>query len=224
MKLLSIETSTAEGTLAIGVGDSVTELEIESPREQTTQILPIVDALLRKASVELGELDGIVFGRGPGSFTGLRVAAAVAQGLARPTGRPLLPVSSLAGLAHRAWVAHRVERALIAVDARMNQVYWASYRIVEALPAVDGAERIGDPDEVRIPDEVGWWAVGDGFAAYADTLGRRAEAAAGLLAELNPRASDLLPIARSMLAAGQSIAIEEALPTYLRDSSAWKPG
>jgi tRNA threonylcarbamoyladenosine biosynthesis protein TsaB len=222
LKLLSLEMSVATGTVALAVDDALAEQEIATPREQTAEILPIIDALLQDAALQLGELDGIAFGRGPGSFTGLRVAAAVAQGLALSTGCALLPVSSLLGLAHRAWQAHRVERALIAVDARMGEVYSSLYRIADGFAEREWVEKISDPGAVGVPDGPAWWAVGDGFAAYVEPLAEQLAAAAGRLDSLQPRARDLLPYAKRMLAAGQAVAVADALPVYLRASDAWK--
>jgi tRNA threonylcarbamoyladenosine biosynthesis protein TsaB len=222
LKLLSLEMSVATGTVALSVGSVLAEREIASPREQTVRILPIIDELLGDAALQISELDGIVFGRGPGSFTGLRVAAAVAQGLALTTGCALLPVSSLLGLAHRAWQEHGVERALIAVDARMGEVYSALYRVAAGFVGLEWAENIGDPGAVGLPDSPGWWAVGDGFAAYPEALAEQSGVAAGRLDSLQPRARDLLPDAKRMLAAGQAVPVADALPVYLRAANAWK--
>jgi tRNA threonylcarbamoyladenosine biosynthesis protein TsaB len=127
-KLLLIETSSAVGTVALAVGDRVAETRIETPREQTERILASIDELLEEAALDLRDLDALVFGRGPGSFTGLRVAAAVVQGLGLATGKPIVSVSSLAALAARALAAHAAaERVLCCVDARMGEVYFGTF-------------------------------------------------------------------------------------------------
>ena len=125
MNLLGLETSSTVGSVAVETPGGVLVREIATPREQTAQILALIDELLREAGIGLPDLDGIAFGRGPGSFTGLRVSVAVAQGLAAVAGMPLLPVSSLLCLAERAWREHGCERALVCVDAHMGEVYWA---------------------------------------------------------------------------------------------------
>jgi tRNA threonylcarbamoyladenosine biosynthesis protein TsaB len=123
MNLLAFETSCGWARWPSEGGVLVRELG--SPREQTERLLATTDELLAAAGIDLKTLDGIAFGRGPGSFTGLRVSAAVAQGLGAASGVPLLPVSSLLCLAERAWHEAPFERALVCVDAHMGEVYWA---------------------------------------------------------------------------------------------------
>ena len=125
MNLLALETSSSAGSVAIETPAGVLVRELGLPREQTEQIIALTDELLRAAGIGLQDLNGIAFGRGPGSFTGLRVSVAVAQGLAAVNGIPLLPVSSLLCLAERCWREHGCERALVCVDAHMGEVYWA---------------------------------------------------------------------------------------------------
>ena len=160
MKLLAIETSSAQGSVALFDGETTTERAIATAREQTALVLPHANALLADAGLALRDLDAIVFGRGPGSFTGLRIATAIAQGLAMAGGLPVIGVSSLEALARR---AHRefaaalgVDEMLVCVDARMQEVYFAHYRVAHgqvahdrAAPDADAgagaAEGTGDP-------------------------------------------------------------------------------
>jgi len=120
MNLLGIETSGTIGSVALQTATGVLLREIATPREQTEQILRLVDELLAGAGITLDALDGIAFGRGPGSFTGLRVSTAVAQGLSAGTGVPVLPVSSLLCVAERAWREWGCERCLVCIDAHMG--------------------------------------------------------------------------------------------------------
>lgn len=221
-KLLALETSSATGSIALGVGGHVLERTIAAAREQTARIVPEVEALLAEASLSLGELDAIVFGRGPGSFTGLRIAAAVAQGFALASDRPLVAVSSLAGLAQRAWREHGIEQALVCIDARMGEVYWAAFRIIEGLAESRAGESLAAPSAVTAPAPGGFSAVGDAFAAYPETLGALAEHAEQWLGTLVPTARDLLPRARADLAKGLVLDAAAAQPTYLRGADAWK--
>jgi tRNA threonylcarbamoyladenosine biosynthesis protein TsaB len=222
VKLLGIETSSNVGSVALLIGDDVREREMASPREQTAQLLRLVDESLVAAGLVLADLDGIAFGRGPGSFTGLRVAAAVAQGLALASGVPLLPVSSLQCLAQTAFRMQQAERVLACVDARMGEVYWAEFALDAGVLRTVGGERLGIPSDVAVPAERPWAAVGGGFASYCDALSGALALAALRLPDLKPAAEDLFPQARLDLAAGRSVTPAEALPVYLREHTAWR--
>ena len=222
MKLLGLETSAAVGSVAIETPQGVVAAEIATPREQTEQILSLVDRLLAEAGVTLGELDGIAFGRGPGSFTGLRVSVAVAQGLAAVSGVPLLPVSSLVCLAQRGWRERGCERALVCVDAHMGEVYWAETHLVDGRAELLDAERLCAPAEVVPTAPAGWSALGGAFASQADALKGVAAGAAGVHADLVPSARDLFPRAKQALAEGRAVAATAARPVYLREQTAWR--
>ena len=152
MKLLAFETSSRKGSVALHVDGDVGQERIATPREQTEQLLPLATGLLDEAGLALRDLDAITFGRGPGSFTGLRIAAAVAQGLGLATGLPLLPVSSLAATAQGLWRSHGSRNTLVCVDARMGEAYWGWYEVRNGLARIVGAERITAPEEVAAPD------------------------------------------------------------------------
>ena len=220
-KLLAIETSSSTASIALALGDTVHEEAIATPREQTGRALGIIDDLLRGAGIDLGDLDAIVFGQGPGSFTGLRVAAAVAQGLSLGAGTPIVPVSSLAALAQRAFDAGAPERVLCCVDARMGEVYWASYSFANGVPVPLAQEAIGVPAAVQAP-AAPYVMVGDGLSAYREILQPIIAAASWSDPALHPRARDLLPLAVGRVARGEFVPIGSALPLYLREASAWR--
>jgi tRNA threonylcarbamoyladenosine biosynthesis protein TsaB len=222
VKLLGIETSSNVGSVALRIGDDVRACEMASPREQTAQLLRLVDETLAAAGIGLPDLDGISFGRGPGSFTGLRVAAAVAQGLALASGVPLLPVSSLQCLAQTAFRTARAARVLVCVDARMGEVYWAEFAPAAGVLRAVGTERLGFPVDLVVPREQPWAAVGDGFASYGDALSAALAGAALRLPDLKAGAEDLFPQAELDLAAGRSVTPADALPVYLREHTAWR--
>lgn len=246
-RFLALETSSATGTVALAVGADVAERRIDTPREQTERLLPLVDELLSAAGLALPDLDAIVFGRGPGSFTGLRISAALAQGLALATGLPIVAVSSLRALAQRAFREYGVQRSLICVDARMKEAYSAAYVVRDGRAQLLGEERLGAPASVQQAVQVfgatparnaavgedaaapaagpiprGWSAVGDGWAAYCDELEHLQAAADEVLTKLVPTARDLLPQAAVEYAAGNTLAAHAALPVYLRNESAWR--
>lgn len=222
MNLLALETSAAIGSVALATQAGVLVRTIASTREQTDHLLKFTHELLAEAGIELTDLAGIAFGRGPGSFTGLRVSAAVAQGLSAVSGVPVLPVSSLLCIAERARREHGCERALVCVDAHMGEVYSAETACRAGAVAVVGVEHLSQPQDVAVPQGSGWWGVGTGFASHADALATAANAAARVLPELLPAAIDLLPQARRDLEAGGGVAAQAALPVYLRGETAWK--
>ncbi len=222
MNLLGFETSSAIGSVALSTASGTLVREIASPREQTEQLLALTDELLSAADLELTSLSGIAFGRGPGSFTGLRVSVAVAQGLSAVSGVPLLPVSSLLCLAERAWREHGCERALVCVDAHMGEVYSAVAERRDGVVMIVGDERLSAPAHAARPSGAGWCAVGSGLAAHAAELEETTRSAARLIPELVPSALDLFPQAARDLTAGRTTAASAALPVYLREHTAWR--
>jgi tRNA threonylcarbamoyladenosine biosynthesis protein TsaB len=222
MNLLGLETSATVGSVALATKSGVLVREIPSPREQTDGLLKLTDELLAEAGIRLAELAGIAFGRGPGSFTGLRVSAAVAQGLSAASGVQVLPVSSLLCLAERAAREHGCERALVCVDAHMGEVYSAETERRDEVVRIVGPERLCQPQDVVVPQGSGWWAVGNGFGSHAEALAAVTNAAARVLSDLMPSAVDLFPQARRDLEAGRGVAAAAALPVYLRGETAWK--
>lgn len=173
MKVLAIDTATENCSAALLIDGNVRSREIEMERGHAERILPMVDDLLTEAGITLQDLDAIAFGRGPGSFTGVRLAVTVTQGLAFGAGLGVVPVSDLRAVAQRAFDSDAtLTRALVCNDARMSEVYWACYeRGGDGLARLEGEERVSKPSEVKLPGE---WstatAVGRGFIAYADAL------------------------------------------------------
>ncbi len=222
MNLLAFETSSDAGSVALLVDEAVSQAAIDTPRRQTEQLLPLAVTLLEAAGLGLSELDGIAFGRGPGSFTGLRVAAAAAQGLGLATGLPLLPVSSLAVSAQGVWRTNGVTNALICIDAHMGEVFWGAFEVRDGLAQPLGSEHLTAPQAVNDAGLAAWTAAGDGFAAYETALASLTSAAVGILPGARPHALDLLPLAGADLAGGRGRGPEEAGPVYLRSEAAWR--
>lgn len=219
MKLLAIDTSGAACSAALLLGEQVEQRLECTARRHGELILSMMQDLLDARTIRLRDLDAIVFGRGPGSFTGVRIAVAVAQGAAFGAGLPLVPVSTLAGIALGEFRRSRQTRLLVALDARMEEVYWGCFEV-----AADGdahprcAEQVCRPEAVEVPEGGGWMGVGPGWAAYPESLSARTgtharEAAASAICE----ARDLLALGRIAFARGESISPELATPVYLRD-------
>lgn len=233
MKVLGIELSSAVGSIALGLDGEIAARTIATPREQTGRTLALVEELLAAAGLRLRDLDGVAFGRGPGSFTGLRVAAAHAQGFALAAGLPLYPVSSLLALAQGAWRTSGIERVLVCVDARMDEVYCGAFELAGGVMAPVADESIGSAADVAALAEAPlrvfgaaqrWAAVGDGFASAhgAVVLEPVAARAAERLFDTTAAAEDLFPQAERDHAAGRATAPFDALPAYLREATAWR--
>ena len=228
MKVLAIDTATEACSAALGIGETILARYEEPGRAHAERILPMVDELLAEAGVSLSQLDAIAFGRGPGAFTGLRIAAGVAQGLAFGAGLVVIPVSNLAALAERALAEHDGDAVLVCMDARMAEVYWCAfqhYALGEARAL--GAERVTSPDAVTLesaqqagPSLIG---AGTGFGAYPALAARVGLAPASVAGHLLPRAHEIVRIARRELKAGRTLAPDGALPSYLRDQVAIVP-
>ena len=225
LRLLAMETATEACSVALLLGHEVQERFEIAPRRHAALLLPFADALLADAGVTLQQLDAIAFGRGPGSFTGLRIAAGMAQGMAFGAGLPVVPVSTLAALAQGTVQAHGVQRVLAVLDARMQEVYWGAYRcsaggLVEAV----GEERLSAPERVALPAGGRWSGAGSGWASYAQLLGSGCGiGTADIHAGQQPHAGDVARLAAAAFERTGGVPAQEAIPVYLRDRVADKP-
>jgi tRNA threonylcarbamoyladenosine biosynthesis protein TsaB len=220
MKLLALDTAGPRCSVALLLDGKLEELDAPAERVQAESVLPMVEKLLADAGLKLTALDAIAFGRGPGAFTGLRVATSVAQGLAYGAGVPVIPVSDLAALAAAAARLHRAERIMACLDARMHEVYWAAYeaRAGEILPLSE--EALSPPSEVSAPSAAAWFGAGPGWAAYGEALKARVPRLTGTDPSLLPTAGDIASLGEAALRKGQKLPPEQALPVYLRDKVA----
>ena len=162
MNLLAIETATDACSCALEYSGAITAHHTVEPRRHTELLLPMIDAVLAQAGIGLDALDAIAFGRGPGSFTGLRIACAVAQGLGFGAGRPLVAVSTLQVVAAGMHRSQGVRRVLVALDARMGEVYWGGFEWdgVTMAPVFD--ESVVQPHAVHVPAGGVWAGAGAG--------------------------------------------------------------
>jgi tRNA threonylcarbamoyladenosine biosynthesis protein TsaB len=219
MKLLAIDSATEALSVSLGLDEGrQIDRYVELDRGHAEQILPMVEAVLAEAGIGLAALDAIAFGRGPGGFTGVRLAASVAQGLAFGAGLGVVPVSNLAAVAMRVrQLEPAVERVLVANDARMREVYWAQFQVSPLLISLVGEERVSPPAAVMPVPGAGWAAAGRGLRAWPELAERCRLAGAALHVDLLPRASEILALAKPMVAAGQVLDPTQALPVYVRD-------
>lgn len=225
MKLLAIDTTEAACSAALFMDGAVSARYALAPRQHSALILPMLDELLAEAGLALGQLDGLGFARGPGSFTGLRIAAGVIQGVALGADLPVVPVSSLLALAQRGLREHAASHVLAAFDARMNEVYWlAAHAGEDGLMQAMEAEQVLRPEHVQAPAGGGWLGVGSGWAGYPDVLAAAVgEGLVATLPDLSVHAHDVALLAAAALMSGQGVPAEQALPVYLRDQVAAKP-
>jgi tRNA threonylcarbamoyladenosine biosynthesis protein TsaB len=202
------------------LGDEV-RLRFElTERGHAELILPMIDALLAEAGIGLSSLDGLAFGRGPGGFTGLRIAAGVAQGLAFGAGLPVAPVSSLAAVAEQVQ-ADEGERILVCNDARMGELYWAAFeRIVNGGIGPASPECVAPPARVAEGIEGLRHAAGNGLVRYPELRARLESAGLRVHDELYPRADAIARLGAVELAAGRGVDASLALPIYVRDDVA----
>ena len=221
--ILAIDTTESACSAALLYGGCVAERFEPAARRHNEVLLPMIDALLAAAGLAVARLDAIAFARGPGSFTGVRIAAAVAQGLAFAGDLPVVTVSSLQALAQGAGRAHGRSDVLAAFDARMGEVYWGVFG-ADAAGALTplAPERVCAPNAVSVvPGRRDWLAAGSGWdahgAALCDALGFAPEVVAGL----GVHARDVADLAAAAFARGEAVSAVDALPVYLRDEVAW---
>ena len=218
--ILAIETSSELASCALLSGDSVFARESGGVRTHSQSVLPMVQELLAEAGLKLAEVEAIAFGAGPGSFTGVRTACGVAQGLAFGAGLPVLPMVTLAAMAEACRARTGAVDVLAVLDARMNEVYWAQYRHEGAGWREVAAPALCAPDAVQPLPADGLAACGNGFAVYPDAFAGKAFAL-GALDDILPHARDMAPLAAAALAAGLGVPAAQAQPLYLRNKVAF---
>ena len=220
MRLLALDTATENCSAALLEDGRVLERELECARGHAEHILGMIDALLAEAGVGLKALDAIAFGRGPGSFTGVRLAAGVAQGLAFGAGLGVVAVSDLRALAQRGFdLRPQIEQITVCNDARMGEVYWACYQRRDGWAAPLGPERVGAP--LTLPASCAAAAgAGRGFLAYPELAGRLGVTVPPDWERLLPRAAEIARLAAPEVRLGQLLEPAEALPVYVRDDVA----
>jgi tRNA threonylcarbamoyladenosine biosynthesis protein TsaB len=216
--LLALDTATEACSVALLHDGKITSHYEVIPRLHAQKLLPMIQQLLSDAGITLQAVDAIAFGRGPGAFTGVRIAVGVVQGLAFALERPVLPVSNLAVLAQRALREQGARQVAAAIDARMDEVYWGCYRETDGEMRLVGAEAVLPPEAATLPADASgdWFGAGTGWGYEA----RIAVNLSGHDATLLPHAQDLLALARFAWERGEAIAADDAQPVYLRDKVA----
>lgn len=227
MKFLALDTSTEACSVALALDGQILALNEVCPQQHSKRILPMVQQLLADAGVSLHQLDGIIFGRGPGSFTGVRIGVSVAQGLAFGADLPVFGVSTLAAMAQAAAVQQNATEVIAAIDARMAEVYIAAYALDEAglMQAITpeiAAKPAALPEvltSLSFTSQV--LGVGTGWQTYPQALQQLAPA---LIADsiLYPSAQFMLPFASRAWQQQLFVSAEQAEPVYVRDEVTWQ--
>ncbi|RSD32481.1 tRNA (adenosine(37)-N6)-threonylcarbamoyltransferase complex dimerization subunit type 1 TsaB [Vibrio pectenicida] len=224
-KILALDTATENCSVALLVNDCVYVRRQVAPRDHTKKILPMVDEVLKEAGLRLTDLDALAYGRGPGSFTGVRIGIGIAQGLAFGAELPMIGISTLQAMAQGSFRNMGATHVACAIDARMSEVYWGRFARQE-----DGTWCSID-EEVVIPpailadnsqaDDFTWMKAGTGWGAYPDELDKvQFEVIQGNA--LYPDAEDIALLAKFEFEKDNIVTVEDASPVYLRDKVAWK--
>ncbi len=219
VKLLAIDTSGETCSAALLIDGAVQQTIEHAPRRHAELILGMMEQLLKHAGIQLGALDALAFGRGPGSFTGVRIAASVVQGAAFGATLPVVPISTLAAIAQGQFRRTGQRHLLAALDARMDEVYWGCYSVGEdglATPCCE--ECVSAPERISAPPGNAWTGVGPGWSVHGQALSQRL---GDRLDSINPHglceARDIATLAVEALLAGRHVPPERAIPVYLRD-------
>ena len=217
--LLALDTATEACSVALLHDGKVWSHYEVIPRLHAQRLLPMIKDLLAEGGIALSALDGIAFGRGPGAFTGVRIAIGVVQGLAFALDRPVLPVSNLAVLAQRAMREHGAQQVASAIDARMDEVYWGCYRAEQGEMRLAGVEAVLPPEQASLPRDASgdWFGAGTGWGTFA---ARIPLVVVGQEPNMLPHALDLLALAQFAWARGEALPADQAQPVYLRDKVA----
>jgi len=228
---LAIDASTEACSVALQVNDKVYSRYDLCPQSHSLQLLPMVDQLLKEADITLSQCDGLIFGRGPGSFTGVRIGVGVAQGLAFAANLPVVGVSSLQAMAQLAFIKHQEKKVLATIDARMGEVYNGYFVLddndimQEQMLADQNGEAVTAPELInkRLANIVTMpvYGVGTGWDAYNKQLSPL-KSNTGTPDVLFPSAEAMLVIGKAALERGDGVRAEDAQPVYVRDTVSWK--
>ncbi|MFQ3190096.1 MAG: tRNA threonylcarbamoyladenosine biosynthesis protein TsaB [Paraglaciecola sp.] len=222
MNILIIDTATEACSVALEVNEHVFNRFEICPQQHSQRILPMIDEVLKESNVMLQDLDYLAFGRGPGSFTGVRIATGILQGLSLGTGHKVVGISTLAAMAQQAYIQNKREQVTAAIDARMSEVYFGQYQLRNNVMTLIGEEQVLPPNEatVLLSSHSEMAGVGTGWQAYPELNAvANVEVLTGVL---YPNAAFMLPLAKALIAAGRAVEVEDIQPVYLRDKVTWK--
>lgn len=218
MKILAIETSSDACSAALYIDGDIFERFELAPRQHTKLLLPMVEAVMAEAQCNVTQLDAVAFGRGPGAFTGVRVATAAAQGIAFSADIPVAAISTLQAIAQEAHEQEGHENLLVAVDARMGELYWGAYEIKHNHPELIDKELICKPEKIPSYEKNKWCCIGSGWSEYNSYFASQLNNNYTLSNKVYfPRAANIAKLAVNTIEHGELVSAEQAQPVYLRD-------
>lgn len=220
MNILAFDTSASACSVAISINNEIKALHKIAPMQQAQLLLPMIDELLSTNNLQLKQINAIAFGCGPGSFTGIRIATSVAQGLAFGLETQVIPISSLAAIAQETVDELKWEKMLVAVDARINEIYWGNYAVNQnGLVELIGIEKVSPPEQLSFAESSLIYGVGNAWEVYQNKILLKPHA---IDSTRTPNAKAILKLAHAKIASGYTQNPETAVPVYLRDEVAVK--
>ncbi|MCH2057200.1 MAG: tRNA (adenosine(37)-N6)-threonylcarbamoyltransferase complex dimerization subunit type 1 TsaB [Thalassotalea sp.] len=228
MNLLAIDASTEACSVALLHNDKITSKFELCPQSHSIVLLPMVDELLKQTGTQLNDFDALVYGRGPGSFTGVRIGIGVAQGLAFAADLPTIGVSTMQAMAQQVLVQYKQQKASVAIDARMSEVYCSQYKVDEAgVMQLIGEEKVLPPEMFAehlsglAASEQKVFGAGTGWNAYQANFETLCQNIDNIEVQY-PNAEFMLPLAEQLFEKGETQPAEQAQPVYVRDTVSWK--
>ena len=219
MNIIALDTSTEYCSLAVWLNGNIVSREILAGQRHSELLLPMLRTMLTEIGITLNQIDGIAFGAGPGSFTGLRIACGVAQGLAFAQAVPIVGISTLEALAQQVDTA----KVLVALDARMGELYFAAYEKTTTGWSSVHAPLLCRPETAPVVEGEGWTGCGNGFDLYHSILSEHySNSLQQIIPGCYPHAREIVQLAAIQFARGEGKAAEEALPVYIRNKVALK--
>lgn len=214
MKLLALDTTSQSCSVALYHHGEINDVVVNKPRQHAELILDMVDTLLKQADISLSQLDGIAFGKGPGSFTGLRIAASVTQGLAVAYDLPVIPVSSLCAVAQGVYRLHGYCKIYVLFDARMQEVYMGQFSCRDGQFVSEQPEMVIAPERLSLDQGGEWVLAGNAWQSYHALLKPFETGLKAVLPDTDPLARDIAILATTL----PKEDVSNAVPTYLRDN------
>jgi len=229
-KILAIDTATEACSAALYIDGIITEKYQLAPREHTQLILKMIESLLTDAQLKISNLDALAFGRGPGSFTGVRISTGIIQGLAFASDLPVIPISTLASIAQLAHDQHQQKQVLAGIDARMGEMYWGCYQLNENnLMVLSGEESVSSPQLVVLDENISaqlsarWCGAGSAWESYAELLDEHlGHQMTQIYKDYFPRSTTIVKLAADAFQRGEMVVAAQAQPVYLRNDVAKK--